>query len=341
MQYLAAAFAAVLATAPVAGFAAKTDNVTLVNGNVVTGEVKALEFGSLRYSTDSMGTVRIDWEDIVRVTSRQMLQVELNDGTRYFGSLSAPEDDFHVRILTAEGDFSLPMDSIVRITPIDTDERFVDRLDGSFSFGLQSQKSSEVTTSSVHADVSYRTRKYLVGLDLESTITDQPSEDTTASQGLMANYQRFRGNRWYTDWFASWERNDELGIAARTSAGGAVGRYLLQSNKNLLSIAAGVQGARSNYTGVDASETQAEGRVQLRYQRRSLVPESSFTFTSRIFPLLEDLGRFRAEADVSFRREIVEDFFLEFEIGYDYVSDSATGAANSDYTMTTSVGYSF
>ena len=60
---------------PTSAIAAKTDVVVLINGNAVTGEVKSLDFGSLRYSTDSMGTVNIDWEDIVTVTSEQSLTV--------------------------------------------------------------------------------------------------------------------------------------------------------------------------------------------------------------------------------------------------------------------------
>ena len=66
----------------------KTDIVILANGDAVTGEIKGLEFGSLRYSTDSMGTVSIDWEDITSVQSDQSLQIELTDGRRYFGSFS-------------------------------------------------------------------------------------------------------------------------------------------------------------------------------------------------------------------------------------------------------------
>lgn len=38
-------------------FAAKTDVVTLVNGNAITGEIESLEFGALKYSTDSMESV--------------------------------------------------------------------------------------------------------------------------------------------------------------------------------------------------------------------------------------------------------------------------------------------
>ena len=62
--------------------AAKSDVVTLINGNAVTGEIESLEFGVLKYSTDSMGTLTIDWEDIVSVTSDRHMQVELTDGRR-------------------------------------------------------------------------------------------------------------------------------------------------------------------------------------------------------------------------------------------------------------------
>ena len=323
------------------GHAAKTDIVVLVNGNAVTGEVKELEFGSLRYSTDSMGTVRIDWEDVVSLTSNQALQIELSDGNRYFGSLLAPDDRFSLRINTASQTLSFPANQVVRITPIDTADKFWQRLEGSFSLGLQAQKSSEVTTSNLAADISYRSQTYLVGLKLNSTVTDQPSEETKARQSVELNYQRFRANRWFTDWFSRWERNDELGIQDRTAVGGALGRYFVQTNKNQFSLAAGVQGARTSYIGDDQSANQAEGRIEIRYLHRNLAPEAYFTFTSKIYPLLEDLSQYRAETDMSFRREVVEDLFLDLTIGHSYISDPPTGASSVDYNITTSVGYSF
>lgn len=335
------AVALVLVLLPFPAIAAKTDVVVLINGNAVTGEVKSLEFGVLRYSTDSMGTVNIDWEDIVAVTSTQDLQIELTDGTRHFGEISPTGDPHHVRIVTRTGEHIVESGRIVRITPIETSEKFLDRLDGSFVFGIQTQKSSEVTTSNLAADVSYRTRKYLVGMRLNSSVTDQPSEPTKARQSAGFNYQRFRANRWFTDWFTSWEKNDELGIAARVSTGGAVGRYLTQTNRSQLSLAVGAQGARSSFVGEDESTTEAEGRIEIRYLRRNLVPESSFRFTTTIFPLLEDLSRYRAESDLSIRREVFEDLFLELGVGYSYISTPPTGAAKSDYTATTSIGYSF
>ena len=158
---------------------------------------------------------------------------------------------------------------------------------------------------------------------------------------MAFNYQRFRSNRWFTDWFTTWEKNDELGIAARMSAGVALGRYITQTNKSQFSLAAGAQGARTNYTGEDDSATEAEGRIEIRYLRRRLTPETSFRFTTTVFPLLSDVSRYRAETDLNLRREVFEDFFLDLGVGYSYISHPPTGAEKSDYTATTSIGYSF
>ena len=206
-----------------ATYAQKTDVVVLLNGNAVTGEVKSLEFGTLRYSTDSMGTVKIDWEDIVSVTSNQNLQIELADGRRYFGNLHAVEDRHRINIVRGDVSEVFDSDLVVRITPIGTDEKFLERIDGSISFGFNTQKGSEVTTLNAAAEVRYRTLKYLLGAELSTSITDQPSEQTKARDRIGANYQRFRDNRWFTDWFATWERNDELGINARVLFGGGIG----------------------------------------------------------------------------------------------------------------------
>jgi hypothetical protein len=325
----------------VPGLADKTDIVILINGDAVTGEIKALEFGTIRYSTDSMGTVSIDWEDISSITSEQNLEIEVTDGSSYFGRLLKADDQFTVRVKTASQEVSLAAAEIIRITPIETSEKFYERLEGSFSFGFQTQKSSEVTTSNMAADVRYRTRDYLVGLKLNSTLTDQPAEETKVRQSIETNYQRFRANRWFTDVFTRWEKNDELGIQARSSAGWALGRYFVQTNRNQFSLALGLQGARASYLGEDDSTTEAEGRFEIRYLHRSLVPESSLTLTSKIYPLIEDLSQYRAETDISFRREFFSDFFFDVTLGYSYISDPPTDAASNDYNVTTSIGYSF
>jgi len=321
--------------------AAKTDVVMLVNGNAVTGEIESLEFGSLKYATDSMGTVSIDWEDVVSVTSDQQLQVELTDGQRYFGTLDSSDEQFQIIVITQSESVKLPTNQVVRATPIITDDLFWRRLEGDISFGLNAHKSSEVTTVNLASDIRYRTRDYLVGLVLYSAVTDQPTEETKTRQRLELNYERFRKNRWFTDWLTSWESNDELGIQSRVSAGGGVGRYLVQTNTKQFSITGGLVATRESFIGNDESKTQAEGNLQIRYLTRNLDPDASLNFTTNIFPLLKDFSQYRAETDVSFKREFVKDLFFEVLLWHSYASEPPTGAENGDYGITTSLGYSF
>ena len=318
--------------------AAKTDVVLLVNGNAVTGEIESLEFGSLRYDTDSMGTVSISWEDIVSVTSNQQLQVELTDGRRYFGNFSSSDERFQIKVVTQSETVELSTNQIVRVTPIITDDLFWRRLEGDISFGLVAQKSSEVTTMNLASDIRYRTREYLVGLVLNSAITDQPTEETKTRQNVGLNYQRFRPNRWFTDWFTSWESNDELGIQSRVLAGGGIGRYLVQTNTKQFSITGGLVATRESFIGDDESTTQAEGKLQIRYLTRHLDPDSSLSFTTNIFPLLKDFSQYRAETDISLKREFVNDLFFEVLLYHSYVSEPPTGAESGDYGITTSLG---
>lgn len=338
---LAALSVFVVVLGPTAANAAKTDIVGLVNGDEVTGEIKSLDFGSLSYKTDSMGTVTIDWEDVVGLTSDQNLQVELVNGTKYFGQLLAAKEDGEIRIKTASSDVSYAVSQIVRMTPIDPDESFLEKLDGSFSLGYQGQKSSEVNTSAIAADITYRERKYLVGLRLNSTVTNQSNEPSSSDQSIDMNFQSFRRNLWFSDWFAGWERNDELGIQARLSAGVAWGRYIVQTNSNEFSLTGGAQASREAYVGEDPNETVYEGRVEVRYLHRRSDPKTTFNFTSQVYPSLSEMGEYRAESDLSLNWEFIEDMFLGFGLNYSYTSDPPTGAAKSDYAVTTSLGYSF
>ena len=342
MKHLTALFALILMLSlPAVSSAAKTDAVLLINGNTITGEIKSLDFGALRYSTDSMGTVSIDWEDIVSITTKQTLQVEVSDGTRYFGTLDSADGRFAIKVKTVSGDVDLHTSQIVRMVPIDAEESFWERLDGSFALGFDSEKSSDVTTLRTTADVTYRTRQYLVGLQATINNTTQAEDETRNRTNIRGNFQRFRGNRWFTDWFTGWERHDELGIQSRLSGGGALGRYLVQTNRNQLSLTGGLNVTHTSFTGEDSSTETAEGRIQVRYLHRNLDPEANITFTTNIYPLLEDLSQYRAESELIFRREFVEDLFFDVTLSHSYTTDPPTDANKTDYTLTTSIGYSW
>ena len=322
-------------------YATKGDVVQLVNGDEITGEIKSLDFGALSYSTDSMGTVSIDWEDIVSISTAQPLQIEITDGTRYYGPLGRTDGRFEVLVEVPGSKTVIATANIVRISQVETDETFLSGLEGSISLGFDSQKASGVTTLNLATDMRYRTLKYLLGLTANASITEQTGQSRSQRSQLGMNYQRFRPNRWFTAWFVSWETNEQLGIDNRYLLGAGIGRYLLQTNKNQFSTTVGINGTREVYTGTDESDTVPEGRLQLRYLHRSLIPESHVSLTTNIYPLLSDISVFRSETDLSFRREFIDDLFFDVTFYHSYSSDPPTDAEQEDYGLTTSIGYSW
>ncbi|MGO9993393.1 MAG: hypothetical protein ACLPTF_12885, partial [Steroidobacteraceae bacterium] len=58
-------------------------------GDHITGELLELASGQLKFKTDHLGTLYIDWTHIVSLTTAQKLNVELLDGKRLNGA--APE----------------------------------------------------------------------------------------------------------------------------------------------------------------------------------------------------------------------------------------------------------
>jgi len=190
-------------------------------------------------------------------------------------------------------------------------------------------------------DVSYRTTTYSLNFDANASLTDQPDRENSRRANTSISYQKFRQERWFADWFSTFERNDELGIESRVSIGGAYGRYVVQTNRNLLSLTAGIQATTEAKTGESGRKEVPEGRLQLRYQHRNPEHDASMRLTTTVYPLLEDLGVYRAETDLTFRREIINDLDLDLSIYQSYQSDPPAGSSNSDYGVTTSLAFSF
>src|SRR5678810_964877 len=62
--------------------AQKTDSVWIKNGDRITGEVKSLSRALLKYSTDDLGTIYIEWDKVVRISSKATFEVQVNTGQK-------------------------------------------------------------------------------------------------------------------------------------------------------------------------------------------------------------------------------------------------------------------
>jgi hypothetical protein len=321
----------------------KTDKVTLVNGDVVSCEIKELERGILSCKTDSMGTVSIEWAEVMQILSRDYTQlVELDDGGRLFGNLVPPEADGNLRVGWGDFEREVELDRVVRMVPIK--KKVVGgRLKGGFSLGFNFTKSADVAQLYGTVDLNYRTRKYLLSFDSSSNFTRQRDDSTTERANIALEYRHFLKNRWFWLTAGVLEKNDELGLDLRVSVGGGGGRWLIQSNRSLFSVAGGLIANREFDLGEDDPSNNLEAFFNGDYQFFVLnTPKRDVQVSLTVYPGLSESDRVRANFDSKFRLELVEDFFWELSFYADEDTKPPSGAfSQSDYGVVTSLGYSF
>jgi hypothetical protein len=323
--------------------APKTDVVVLVNGDRITGEVKALEYNQLKLSTSHMGTIYIEWDKVASLKSDQYLLLERTDGTRYYGQLVAGEEKSKLRVQHREGEPAelVDMASVVRAQPIEGGA-FIDRLDGYVSAGFDFAKANNRNSIDVSGGLSSRTRIRAWAIDGSANLTDDSTGATSERYQLQGSYRQFVRRRDFYQGFGGFDRNTELDLNLRTTVGGAYGRYFVQNNHSEWLGGLGLAYAHENYTGGEVVDS-ISGVLSTSFRVfRYDFPETDIGGTLTVLPSLTESGRYRAEGDLRAKYEFVDDLYFEFKVYGSYDSKPPlSDSEQSDYGITTSLGYSF
>ncbi len=304
----------------------KTDVITLVNGDVITCEIKEMIRGKVRASTDNMGTVSIKWDKITKVVSNYWFLVSLKDGSLIYGQMAESEEIGYLVVNFQERSTSLPMNEVVEIDPIRYD--LWDRIDISAAFGFNWNKGSQVLQSNFDAGAKYNGKIYSYGIDVSAMITDRGEGEITRRSDSKIFLARELSGRFHGSIDAGTFRNDELGIRFRVSGGGNLGYYLLRgSNLELRAIT----GANVNreWASVEADPSNnIEGRVGTEFTMFYYdTPKSDITVQADFYPSFTDSERYRIEGSISGRQEIIKDLFIKME--YYESQDSKPPASNT------------
>ncbi len=326
----------------------KTDKIYLKNGDRITGEIKELTQGQLRLKTDAIDTIYIKWEDIDYIDSDKWLQVELSDGSRFFGQTPEPEEiDNTLSLSTSRGVIDLKADDIVRMESIKINQSFWDRLDGRIKIGFNFTKASDVAQFNLNTNADYRTRKYLASVSLDTNLTRKSEGTDTRRADLTGTYLRFRPNRFFRFGSVSAQTNEELGIDLRGLVALGLGRYLVQAQRTdlqlALGLAANIERTTSDELIDSQSEASWEGLISAEWRVFKLYsPKSNWRVRAQLYPGLSDTDRNRGNLDVNFSQEFWKDLFWDMSFYYSYDSKPPDSAlAKDDYGINTSIGYSF
>lgn len=325
---------------PEAGAAPKTDVIIMKNGDRITGEIKSLLRSQLELSTDYMGTILIEWIEVEQVVSHTGQAIELDNGTRFFGTLEKPENEDMVRIDTAEGVVGVNSLDIVSMYPVEAG--FWDRLDLSVKFGFSWDKSSGVGKYNIGVNGAYRDPRFITQANFSSDITTQQGDDDTTRTVASLNHMRFLQNKRFRAFFGNVEKNDELGINLRALVGAGYGWIPVRDQSRLFGLMAGLSVNREIPTeGEQETNIEAVGTLMFDYYMYSF-PERRLSVNASVYPSLTDTGRYRATLDTTLHIEIIHDLFWDLSAYGSYDSRPLSqDASSSDYGINSSLGYKF
>ena len=257
------ALGALLLAVPCLAAAEDTDVVTLRNGDRLTGEVKSLERGKLRFKTDDMGTVEIEWEKVESLSAEERFEVELTNGEKYFGTLDPSTEPGRVIVADDDGRQSLDLVAIVRMNQVE--RSFWERLSGDASVGFDFATATQLTQWSAMGRADYRKENYTAHLVLSSILTSQANAEKTTRNSIGLQVNRPLRARWFFTWLGQLEQNEELGLESRLLFGVGVGRHLHQTNRTQLALLGAVGYSRERFQGTDDARNSAESIAGIRY----------------------------------------------------------------------------
>jgi hypothetical protein len=321
-------------------YGAKTDVVTLRNGDRLTGEVQEVKRGRLALKTDDMGTLKIEWDKVRSVKAAAEFDVEDLEGRRYVGSLDATLVAGELAVLTSAGADVVSLQDVVDIRRVDA--TFWSRLDGSLDVGASFTSASNLFKLDVAGKIGTFKPGYEFVTNASTTLTTQPDvEDTSRSLLSVVYARRFEGG-WAALGEGQLEQNSELGFDLRSSLTAGGGRDLLRQRRNRLLAWLGVSVNREK-PNEGESTTNVELAVMVGYDRFAYdFPKIDVAITCAAFQSFSDWGRQRLELEARIQRELVKDFYATLR-GYEsYDSEPPVeGTAGNDYGLTFALGWTF
>jgi len=330
----------------ISAIAKNTDDVVVLkNGDRLTGEIKGLQSGELRFKSDYMAeAVRLDWAKVQRLESKSMFMIWLVDGklvTNVMRLLPSNSDAIPNFVIgDANHSVRVPQVDVIRITP--TERKFWGRLEGSIDFGFSFTSGNDQYATELVATSTYRTGDHSFTAAIDSSFSGQTEGTSNRRNQFTFDYRKQLSNRWYVGGLLDFLRSDQQSLNLRTSVGGLVGRNLVQTDHTRFSLFGGAVGTRENYSTVvgkpEATNGDGLAGVDLatfRFSRTDIRSRLS------VFPSFTTPGRIRMQASTDLRYKIVKDLWWGFHVYENYDSKPPVRADKNDLGISTTLGWKF
>lgn len=346
---------------------ANADQVTLKNGDRLTGKIVTGDGKTLLLKTEFTGDVTIQWDAIATIESTDTVYLTLKDGTRLSGKVTTQDGKFVVAspATTAAVAANVPAatkDTVVAVRN-DAEQKAYDLAaermahpkftyfwGGLFDTGLALTRGNSSTTTFTLASKAVREtprdKLTLYGNYIYGKDSSTPPDRTTAnsvSAGIRGDLNL--SPRIFVFALADYQTNALQHLDLRQSYGGGFGFHVIKSERTLFDVFGGLTYQRDEFgqyallgpppVVIPASESNSIAAIVGEEFDIKLNKRSSFTERLSLYPNLSNTGDFRSQFDATLVTQFKAWLSWQVTFSDSYINYPPPGLKSNDLLLST------
>jgi putative salt-induced outer membrane protein YdiY len=336
---------------PLLVLTAWADQVTLKNGDRVTGKIEKKDGAALTFKSDVFGEVTIPWQNVAQVVSDEPLTVVLPDGKSVLGKVATTENKLEVTTQTTKESVAIAEVGAIRNAD---EQKAHERLehpgllnlwtgyaDLGVSFARGNADTTNITTA-MNATRETRTDKtslYFNQIYATGKAADGSSAKTAqAVRGGWA-YNRNLSKRLFLNLFNDYEYDLFQSLDLRFVFGGGLGYSFIKNDQTQLDLLGG-----ADYNHEKFSTPLTRNSAELYWGDNLLHKFSkttALTQSFRMFNNMSELGEYRLNFDLGAVTTLKKWLSWQLTVSDRYLSNPIFGHKQNDVLFTTGIRVTF
>ena len=325
------------------------DQVTLKNGDIVSGSITKKDGDNLTLKSEFMGEITIPWSAVTSVKSDNPLYVKLPTGKEVTGKLSTEGKD--VQVATATATETAPIAQVATIRNAAEEQKYEKLLhpnwlelwagyfDAGFSLVRGNSHADTLTTAfdATRATNNDKTELFLKQIYATGTIGGVTGPTANAVRGGIS-YDHNINSRWFWNVLNTDEYDRFQDLDFRFVGGGGLGYHAIKTDRTVLDL---LIGGDYSHEAFSTGLTRNLGEVNFGDDfSHKLTGVTSITQSLRFFEAPTS-GEYRLNFDLGAATTIHKWLSWQLSVSDRYLSAPVFGRKNNDILLTTGLRATF
>jgi len=336
------------------GYYAVADQVSMKNGDRLTGTLVKSDGKTLVLHTDYAGDITLNWSAIQSVQGTEQIRVEAQGGKTAVGTVTTSDGNLQVR--TSSGQVELPISTVTAMSQESEYEKtahpsLLQGWKGGVNAGFSLTAGNSQTTNlalgflaarqtlndklSAYANSVYARSRIVTAAPLPTTTTTTTTANTAAGG---ARYDRNFDAKLFGFGSADFFADALQSLNLRSSFSGGLGYHAIQSDRTTLDFLGGLNYTHESYV------TLSRNRVAVIVGQELMHKLGTNTVLNQklyFFPDLNSAGDFRATFDFASVTKLNKHLGWQNSFSDIYVTNPPAGKRQNDIILTTGLNVSF